>query len=200
MVRRIKYYRLFKQIHLISSMILFSFVFVFLITGIIVSNRNLFEVPQTEQQFKKVPVDKSVTGSPEEVAGYLKKEFGFKGREFINQPDNGNWVFVFDFQGENHRITLPPAKDTLYIRSNIQQMNLLSVSSKLHHMRGFKGGWAFTLWGVFYELTAVSLIVFAVTGFLMWFKTRLRYTSGWWFLIAGLAIPVAVVFLFLFWR
>lgn len=200
MGRRIKYYWLLKQIHLISSIILFSFVFIFLITGIVVVNRNLFEDPQTEMVYKKVPVDKSIIESPEEFADYLKRNFGFKGRETINQQKNGNWVYNFNFQGKNHQVTLPPAQDTLHIRSNIQEMTLLSVSTKLHHMRGFKGGWEYTLWAVFYELTAISLIVFAVTGILMWFKTKLRYQSGWWFLIAGMAIPVMFVFLFLYWR
>lgn len=134
MGRRIKYYWLLKQIHLISSIILFSFVFIFLITGIVVVNRNLFEDPQTEMVYKKVPVDKSIIESPEEFADYLKRNFGFKGRETINQQKNGNWVYNFNFQGKNHQVTLPPAQDTLHIRSNIQEMTLLSVSTKLHHI------------------------------------------------------------------
>ncbi len=139
-------------------------------------------------------------GNPEEYSDYLKERFGYKGRQLQRQEKNGNWIFQYNFRGENHKVTLTPAQDTLYIRSNLQEMNLVNFAVKLHHMRGFTGGWEYTLWAVFYDLTAVSLVIFAVTGILMWFRLKIRYTSGWWFLISGMAIPVIIIFLFLYWR
>lgn len=200
MVNRLNYYRMLKQIHLISSVILLMFIFVFLITGIVIVNRNLFEVPEIEATQSKVLVDRKMTGSPEKYAEHLKDKFGFKGRQTQTHEKNGNYNFQFNFQGENHQITLTPAQDTLYIKSNSQKMTLLSVSTKLHHMRGFTGGWEYTLWAIFYDLAALSLIVFAITGILMWLKLRMRYTKGLWYLAAGFVLPLAIVFLFWFWR
>jgi len=200
MANRLKYYLVLKQIHLISSIILLVFIFIFLITGIVIVNRNLFEIPGTEENQSKILVEKQMTGSPEEYSNYLKEKFGFKGRQFQTHEKNGNWTFQFNFQGSNKRITLTPAQDTFYIRTSTQKMTLLTVSSKLHHMRGFSGGWEYTLWGIFYDLTTISLIIFAITGVLMWFRLRTRYTSGWWFLASGMIIPLIMVCLFLFWR
>lgn len=200
MAGRLKYYVVLRQIHLISSIIILTCVFVFLITGIVIANRNLFEVPESETSTLKVLVEKPMNGNPGDYSDYLKEKLNFKGRQIQRQENNGNWIFEYNFQGKNHRVTLTPAQDTLYIRSSIQKMNLVTFSTKLHHMRGFSGGWEYTLWAVLYDLTAVAFIVFAVTGILMWFKIRMRYQAGWWFLLAGTIIPVAIILLFLFWR
>lgn len=200
MARRIRYYHVLKQIHLISSIVLLTVVFIFLITGIVVVNRPLFENPETIQTQQKVPVEKPMTGSPEKYSNFLKETQGFQGREFQRQEKNGNWIFTYNFQGKNQQVTLTPEQDTLYIQTSIQEMNLLSFSTKLHHMRGFKGGWEYTVWAVFYDLTAVSFVIFAVTGFLMWLKVRKRYTKGWWFLTSGFIIPLIIIALFYIWR
>lgn len=200
MAGRLKYYFVIKQIHLISSVIILAFVFVFLLTGIVVVNRNLFEVPDTKTETWKVVVDKPMNENPEEYSDYLKEELGFKGRQFQRREQNGNWIFEYNYQGENHQVTLTPAQDTLHIRTRSQDMNLLSFSTKLHHMRRFSGGLEYTLWAIFYDLTAVAFIVFAITGVLMWLKLRMRYSLGWWFLIAGTIIPLTIIFLFLFWK
>lgn len=197
---RLKYYLVLKQIHLISSIILAAFIFVFLITGIVVVNRNLFKIPPSVENNSKAPVDKRMNENPGEYADYLKERFGFKGRVFQQKEKNGNWIFQFNFQGENHKVTLTPAQDTLRIKSNTQKMSLLTVSEKLHHMRGFSGGWEYTAWAIFYDLTAVSLIIFSLTGILMWLKTKSRYPKGWWYLAAGVIIPLVIIYLFLLWR
>jgi len=198
MANRLNYYFVIKQIHLISSIILLACVFVFLLTGIVIANRNLFELPERNQEVSEVPVKKKMTGDPKEYSNYLKEEFGFKGREFQRQEKNGNWTFQFNFQGTNRQVILTPEQDTLTIKTNIEEMNLLSFSTKLHHMRGFNGGLEYTLWAIFYDLTTVAFVVFALTGILMWLKLRSRYTLGWWFLAAGIVIPVVIIMLFLF--
>ncbi len=200
MVNRLKYFRFLKQIHLVSSVILLVFIFLYLITGMVIVNRNLFEAPESVEHRRKVLVEKPMTGSPEEYSHYLKEKYGFRGREFQREEKNGNWTFQYNFRGENHQLTLTPAQDTLYIQSNIQKTNLLSFAAKLHHMRGFSGGWEYTLWAIFYDLTAVSFVVFAITGILMWIVLKTRYTAGWWYLLAGMLIPLVIIFLFLFWR
>jgi hypothetical protein len=141
-----------------------------------------------------------MTGSPEEYSDYLKEKLEYEGREFHRQETNGNWIFNYIFQGTNHSVTLTPEQDTLYILTSRQKMNLLTFSTKLHHMRGFSGGWEYTLWAIFYDLAAVSFVVFAVTGILMWLKIKRRYTKGWWFLISGFIIPLIIIVLFYLWR
>ena len=200
MANRLIYFKIIKQVHLVSSVILLTFVFVFLVTGIVLVNRSLFNVSEEETTQSRVLVEEKLTGNPNDYADYLKDRFGFKGRQILREQENGNYVFQYNFRGVNNQITLTPAQDTLYIRSNKQQMTLLSFATKLHHMRGFSGGLEYTLWAVFYDLTAVSLIVFVLTGVLMWLKIRLRYPSGWWYLAAGMIIPLIFVFLFLFWK
>lgn len=79
-------------------------------------------------------------------------------------------------------------------------MTLLTVAQRIHMMRGFKGGWAYTAWAVMYDVTCFAMILFAVTGILMWLRKRKKFRSGWWYLLAGILIPVAIIYAFLLWK
>lgn len=201
MAHRINYFLILKQIHLISSFVLLGFIVVFLLTGIVIVNRKLFDIPETSEKEKKIAVDRKMTGTPSEYSDYLKKSLNLKGRQlWQKQENNGNWTFRYNFQGKNHAIVLTPKQDSLLIRTNEQKMNLLTVSTKIHHLRGFKGGWEYTLWAIFYDITAVSFVIFALTGLLMWIRLKMRYPNGFWYLLAGLVMPVIFVLIFLFWK
>ena len=76
MARRLNYFMVLKQIHLVASIVLLTFVFIFLFTGIVIVNRNLFTIPETKETIQKVPVDKPMNGEPGQYADYLKKRFG----------------------------------------------------------------------------------------------------------------------------
>ena len=62
------------------------------------------------------------------------------------------------------------------------------------------GVWVYTAWAIYYDLSAIAFILFGITGIYMWFKNRKRYSSGWWYLAAGVLFPLAIVLAFLFSR
>ena len=195
----IKVHRVFRMIHLISSMILLVFLLMYTLTGIIITHHGL-PSGQREQSTTAIQVELSMDSSPENYARYLKSQYGYKGRYGYRQQDNGNWDFHFQFPGEQVKVTLTPAQDSLYIETTRIDRTLKTVAHNLHGLRGFTGGWVYTLWAIFYDLSALALMLFGITGIYMWLRKRKSYPSGLWYLVAGIVIPLAIVFAFLFSR
>lgn len=192
--------KLTRRIHLISSMIMFSFLLMYLVTGIIKINHNLFDVPPVEEIRYSLPVEKVMEGTAKEYSAYLMAEFDLKGRINIKQNQKEDWIFNFNFPGNNIQITLTPAQDSLYFQQWKQETTFFTVVNRMHILRGFKGGWAYTVWAVMYDVSCVAMIVFAITGVMMWYRARKRFRYGWWFLTAGLLIPLAFIYMFVLWK
>jgi hypothetical protein len=200
MAGRIKDCKLVRKIHLVSSMIMFSFLLIYLITGMIKMNHRLFKVPPVEESSYALPVEKPMEGTPGEYSDYLSEKYDLKGRREFNRDNRENWIFHFNFPGNNVQIRLTPVQDTLYFHQWKQETTFFTVASRMHIIRGFKGGWEYTAWAVMYDLSCVAMLVFAVTGIMMWFRARKRFKYGWWFLAAGMLIPLGFIFLFVFWK
>ncbi len=192
--------KLIRKIHLIASMIIFSFLLMYLLTGIIKINHNLFEIPPVEEIQYSMPVEKPMDGTPREYTKFLMEKFDLKGRIDFNKDRKENWIFHFNFPGENTQITLTPAQDTLFFKQWKQEMTFFTAINRMHIQRGFKGGWEYTAWAVLYDLSCFAMIIFAITGILMWFRARKRFKYGWWYLAAGLLIPVGFIYMYVLWR
>lgn len=192
--------KLTKKIHLISSMIIFSFMLMYLITGIVKINHDLFDVPPVEELQYTVPVEKAMEGTAREYSDYLMEEFDLKGRINFNQNLQENWVFNFNFPGNSVQITLTPAQDSLFFHQWKREMTFFTVANRMHVLRGYKGGWAYTAWALMYDISCVAMMVFAITGIMMWYRARKRFRYGWYYLAAGMLIPLAFIYMFVLWK
>jgi hypothetical protein len=195
-----KLHTLIRKIHLVASMIIFSFLVIYVITGLFNMNRNLFEIPPVEQIHSKMLVEKTMEGAPELYGKYLKERLGAKGRTEIVKDWQEDWLFHFNFPGDNYKVTLTPAQDTLHIQRSRQERTLITVLHEIHVLRGFKGGWAYTAWAVMYDISCLAMVVFAITGVLMWYRVRKRFRNGWWYLVTGMLIPIGIIFLYMIWQ
>ena len=193
-------HKLIRQIHLIASMIMLSFMLVDVITGIFMINHDLFTMTEVEMSHSTLPVEKPMKGNPKDYAKYLKKSMDLRGRTEFWQDNKDNWIFNFYIPGEGYQIKLTPAQDTLYIQRSSQEMTFYTVVQRIHILRGFKGGWAYTAWAVMYDVSCFAIILFAITGIIMWFKRRKQFRHGWWYLLAGILIPVFFIYAFVLWK
>jgi hypothetical protein len=173
---------------------------VYVLTGIIIINHDLFSIPEIEVNHSKIPAEKPMNGDPEEYTSYLKKTLNLRGRTEYLKDNRDNWVFHFNIPGEAYQVNLTPDQDTLYIRRSIQDMNLYTVAHRIHIVRGFKRGWEYTAWAVVYDVTCFAMLIFAITGILMWFRRRKRFRHGWWYLLAGILIPLMFIYAFVLWK
>ena len=104
---------------------------------------------------------------------------------------------VRDYLGEYKFVGIA---DHLRLSHSSQDMNLNAVVHRIHVLRGFKGGWEYTAWAVMYDTSCFAMILFAITGIIMWFKRRKQFKHGWWYLLAGILIPVFFIYAFVLWK
>ncbi len=195
-----KFQKIIKKTHLIASMIMLSFMLIYVFTGIIHINRDLFKIPAVDQSNYTMPVEKTMEGSPAAYAQYLKDRLDLKGRIEYQRDWKDTWVFHYNFPGDNYQVRLTPAQDTLFIQRSQQERTFFTVSHQIHVLRGFKGGWAYTAWAIMYDTSCLAMFVFALTGIIMWFRVRKKFKYGWWYLASGLALPIAIMLLFILWK
>ncbi|MCK4750700.1 MAG: PepSY-associated TM helix domain-containing protein [Bacteroidales bacterium] len=192
--------KMIRKIHLVSSMFILSFLLMYLVTGLFMMNRNLFEIPPVKENQFKLLVEKPMEGAPELYGQYLKERLGTKGRIEYLKDGQENWLFHFNFPGDIYKVTLTPSQDTLYVQRSQQEQTLFMVLHGIHVLRGFKGGWAYTAWAVMYDMSCVAMLVFAVTGVVMWYRARRRFRYGLYYLASGILIPATIVCLYIFWK
>jgi hypothetical protein len=192
--------RVVRQIHFVSSMIMLSFMLVFVTTGLFMINHDLFSIPEIKVTHSTLPAGEPMRGDPKDYARYLKKTLDIRGRMEYRQDKQNNWIFYFNIPGEAYQVKLPPARDSLYIQKSTQEMTPYMVAHRIHILRGFRGGWEYTAWAVMYDVTCFAMILFAITGIIMWHKRRKQFRRGWWYLLAGILIPVLFIYAFVLWK
>ncbi|MFH0757215.1 MAG: PepSY-associated TM helix domain-containing protein [Bacteroidota bacterium] len=104
------------------------------------------------------------------------------------------------FLGDNYQVRLTTAQDSLFIQRSGQDRTFFTVAHEIHVLRGFKSGRAYTAWAVMYDVSCLAMVIFALTGLLMWVRIRKNCPYGLWYLVAGLVIPLSIIFLFMFWK
>jgi len=186
----IKFNRTIRKIHLGASMIIFAFLFMFVFSGFFMVNRTLFDVPEFNDSFDTVQLSMKPGTDPSAYAKFLEDEFDLKGRKEYRQDWKKNWIFGFYYPGENTVFTIPPGQDSAFVKVSKQERTFFTVVHQMHVLRGFKGGWPYTVWAVFYDAAFVAMFVFAITGILLWWRARRRYKYGWWFLAFGIVVPL----------
>ena len=111
--------------------LMFSFLLVFVFTGIFMINHDLFTMPDIEVNHSKMPVEKPMKGNPGEYTKYLKKTLELKGRTEYQKDNKDNWIFHFMMPGDAYQIKLTPAQDTLHIQHSVQEMTFYMVMHRI---------------------------------------------------------------------
>ena len=176
------------------------FLLMYVFSGILMINHDLFTIPKMVESHEKIPVKIKSVDSMAEYAKLLEDELGLKGRKGFREDRNQNWIFNFNFPGKWVTITLPAARDTLMVKTLTQERTFYSTLRQMHTLRRYKGGWPYTLWATFYDITSIALSIFALTGILLWFNSKRLYPYSWIFLVTGLLIPLVFAMLYLYWR
>jgi len=195
-----KFHRIIRKIHLVASMVMLSFMLIYIFSGIILINRDLFTIPEVQQNIYTKPVEQRMDGNPESYANYLKENLDLKGRIEYHQDRQNNWIYNYNFPGDHYQVRLSPQQDSLYIQHNHRARSFFMVVQGIHVLRGFKGGWAYTAWAVMYDISFTAMLVFAITGMMIWYRNRQRFRYGLWYLAAGLALPGSMILFFMCWK
>jgi hypothetical protein len=133
---------------------------------------------------------------PEEVSGenwqaFLDKN-GIKGRltrENVNK--DGDLVRMYSTAGGNTRITLFSENNEVEIASS--ELNTSGKIIGLHRLRGYGGSLTYNIYALLLDIVGLSLMLFAVTGVILWLKLLKHNKLAWTILILGFFYVSAVI-------
>lgn len=106
----------------------------------------------------------------------LKTRFGFSGQFDVQKNDRRKRITFFH-PGTNVEALIPNGTDS--VKMTLRKGNGISTLQGFHRLHGYKGGWNYFLWAFMYDLSALSMIVFSLTGFYLWYKTESNHLTGW---------------------
>ena len=104
---------------------------------------------------------------------------------------SGEIVRTYSSARGNSKITISPDKNSVEISTT--KLNRSGHIIGLHRMRGYGGPMIYNLYAFLLDLTGISLILFAVTGVILWFKLLKNSIIAWLILILGFFYVAAII-------
>jgi hypothetical protein len=182
-----------RRVHLACGLGLMAFVVMYFVTGYVLTRGSLFGEPRKSTVERKVEVV-PMPARPEETAfaEELQKQFGLRGqRAPARRNPDGTWRFVFFRPGYVAEARLDANLTSATITETRYGWQRVLVG--FHRQHGYGGGWLYDVWAFIYDLASAAMIVFALTGVLLWHRLARPRWPGWVILGCGLAYVVATL-------
>jgi hypothetical protein len=138
----------------------------------------------------------SVIVNPEEVndanwSKFLRKH-KIQGR-LVNEryDDSGDLLRTYASKDMNSNIRILGDKNEVEIRTT--KLNLSGSIIGLHRLRGYGGSVIYNIYAFMLDLTGLSLILFSITGVILWLKLLKFNKMAWAIFISGFIYVGAVI-------
>ena len=132
------------------------------------------ETVEEIKDVKVIPAIKNANNT--ELIVLLKDHFGVNGQYEIRVNERQKSVRFFH-PGINSETMIPNNTDS--VTTTIRKGNGITILQGFHRLHGYKSGWNYYLWAFMYDLSSLSIIVFTLTGFYLWYKTESNHLTGW---------------------
>jgi len=171
-------YTFIRRIHLFSGLVLLVFVLMYFVSGYVIIHRPWFGKSEPATIHRQEPLIVSERRSDEEMSRYLQEKYGLRGqRSPANHRPDGSVRFSFVRPGTSFEALIAPDGKSLTITE--KHLGAADIANGLHRLHGYHGGWLYLLWAFVYDLASAALIVFAISGVVLWFQSTSRRLAGW---------------------
>ena len=182
-----KMFVLVRKIHLYSAFVIAAFLLMYFITGIVLIMENNFPRKNVKEVSEKIFFNHA---EAEEVTlAHLCKKYEIHGHERKTLQGNGITYSYFK-PGYRAEIIFTANEDSVLLK--IKKGSFGVLMSDFHRLRGFDSI-IHILWGVFYDLSCLALIVFAFTGLYLWLKIEKQKLIGIIFLLTSTVVTAFTV-------
>jgi hypothetical protein len=187
-------FRIVRTIHLSCALVLGVFLSMYFVTGYVVTRRSWFgpDRPTTTSRVVELPSPPAAERGGMRFAAWMADACGVHGQ--CGEPrrkKDGRWEVVCARPGYSATLTVSEELRRVEVKEVTHGWQQTLVG--FHRLHGYRGGWLYLVWAVVYDLASLSLIVFAVSGVVLWYMMTRRRTAGWIVLAAGLAFTIATV-------
>jgi hypothetical protein len=192
-------YDFLRRVHLFTAFFLLVFVLMYFVTGLVL----VHEEWASKTPPKKTSRSEWITflGEPGSAAfqDYLEERFELRGyRQKPKRHGDGSWTFSWSRPGTGYEVILTPdAKEATLTEIKYPARH---VVVGLHRIHGYGHGPIYDVWAFFLDLSSVAVILFALTGIYLWFKTVKKRLAGWICLGIGSVFTAATILHFMWHR
>ena len=187
---RLKTYQVIKQIHLYSTLVTLAFLLMYIITSYMMIYHDQFKMEETEHPAVVIPT------SGEEINSQywesLISKHKIDGR-LVRDNVNSDGELVRIYSGAKKESKITYYKDRKEIKIQTSSMNMSGSIIGLHRLRGYGGPFIYNFYAVMLDIVGISLILFAVTGVILWLKLLKFNKMAWVILIFGFLYVGAVI-------
>ena len=170
-----------RQIHLFTAFILTAFILMYFITGFVMIFEETFLRKDRSVSTRTVEIPGIHERSGYTLISALKEHFSVRGQYQIRKNQTGT-IVNFRHPGSETIFVMEDQSDS--VTATISEKNLISTLHQFHRLHGYNGGWNYQAWAFVYDLSALSMIVFALSGFYLWYRTERTRWPGWLIIIA----------------
>lgn len=189
-----KLYRILKKIHLYACLSTVALLIMYVLTSYMMIHHDLFPSEGGTKTTQTIEVN------PEEITNdnwqnFLSKNevSGRLNNERINA--DGDKILQYANASSNTNIKIFAHGESVEITKN--NKNKAHAIIGLHRQRGYGGTLPYNLYALLLDLVGLSLVIFTITGVIMWLKILDNNIWAWGILIAG-AIYYSLVMIRLF--
>ena len=188
------YYPIIKRIHLYACLSTFTIFLMFLVTSFMMMHHNAF--PRQNESYTQEIKSTPEQLSDQHIWNFLQEQ-GVKGRVARNQNrTNGEWFIQFSNAESSTRVTVAPDRTSVVIE--LTKKDRVNAFMDIHRVRGYGGPMVYNLYAFLLDVMALGLILFVITGVIMWFKLLKNSVTAWVIFMAGTVYFLAVMWTFLY--
>ena len=175
-------YKLIKKIHLYACLSTAAVLAMFILTSYVAIHHNWFD--HENQSETTTSALEAIPASETDWENLLDKHHikGRMTREFTNNEENlvREYARAADFT----KITVMASQNQVEIIKTTKSN--ANAFFGIHRTRGYGGPIQYNLYAFLLDILGVSLIIFTITGIIMWFKVLKNNRWAWIIFIAGL--------------
>ncbi len=188
-------YHLIRKIHLYASLTTVAVLLMFIVTSYVMIHHDWFDHEGTTST-EEVVID-GVPGNESEWQA-LVEEYAIEGREYLSRTnENGELVKEFGRAAGFVRITLTPDGKSMEIFRSTKSAADAFIG--IHRVRGYSGPWQYQVYALLLDVLGVSLVLFAITGVILWMKLLNNNRIAWVIFIGAFIYFVANMLMLVYW-
>ncbi len=188
-------YPLVKKIHLYACLSTVAILAMFIFTSYLMIHHAWFD-HATEKHTVMVRLEENT--SPQFNWEKWTTQNNIEGR-FVreNTTSDGHPVREYASAAVSTRITLIQNENQAEIIRTVKSNADAIVG--IHRLRGYGGPFIYNVYALFLDLVGISLIVFTVSGIIMWFKLLKNNRIAWIIFVSGLIYFMATMVILIYW-
>jgi len=181
---------IFRKIHLYASLSIVVLLLMYVVSSYLMIHYEWFQTYDQQEEILEIEVEPGEISvdnwdqflAKNDVSGRLTKE---------NISSSGDIVREYSNASAHYKVTVIEDQDLVEIKA--RKMNTAGTIVGFHRIRGFGGPLQYNLYAIMLDLVGISLILFAITGMILWLKLLKNNIFAWVVLISGFVYVGAIV-------